>query len=387
MSNQICPAVFESRTPWMQALYLVIVAVSYHLYYNSVFRLLPVPGVAQLHIYSGTAVVLATVGAFLAAGFSDPGRVTQENLAVHLQVPFDGITNRAKDCVTCCFSRPARAKHCSICRGCIARFDHHCGWINNCVGENNLRWFLLFLACNWCLGLYGAMLVWAVLRGELTRVHAWQYRFMDSTGNIKSLAESRALLAEWLAAHYSTQVLLGILLAVVAAIMGAFLVYHLWLLRRGVTTYETYKWQAVAANQGRPIWEEWPIQESDGSETKAAWHHSLETKAAWHHRYIPRFLGGLSIKRSLSKNSFTIPPNIYKKSFSASVREVLCPMAAEGVTPTPLRVQPTEGVHSTMGEKLSDGARVDSETDRGCTVASHRAPRYRHQTAAVLSTS
>lgn len=54
----------------------------------------------------------------------------------------------------------------------------------------------------------GAALVWAVLRGELTQRHVWQYRFKDPSGSISSLADSPALLAEWLAAHYGTQVLL-----------------------------------------------------------------------------------------------------------------------------------------------------------------------------------
>lgn len=38
---------------------------------------------------------------------------------------------------------------------CVARFDHHCAWINNCVGLLNLKYFLGFLAANVILTTYG----------------------------------------------------------------------------------------------------------------------------------------------------------------------------------------------------------------------------------------
>ncbi len=41
--------------------------------------------------------------------------------------------------------RPPRAHHCRICRRCIRRMDHHCPWINNCVGEWNQKYFIQFL--------------------------------------------------------------------------------------------------------------------------------------------------------------------------------------------------------------------------------------------------
>ena len=48
-------------------------------------------------------------------------------------------------CKKCLIAKPARAHHCSICQKCILSFDHHCPWLNTCVGHFNRRHFFLYM--------------------------------------------------------------------------------------------------------------------------------------------------------------------------------------------------------------------------------------------------
>ncbi|XP_055353435.1 palmitoyltransferase ZDHHC3-like [Paramacrobiotus metropolitanus] len=66
-------------------------------------------------------------------------------------------------CQRCDMFRPPRAHHCRICQGCIRKMDHHCPWINNCVGAYNQKYFLQFLV--W-------VAVASVYAGALT-VYSW----------------------------------------------------------------------------------------------------------------------------------------------------------------------------------------------------------------------
>ena len=48
-------------------------------------------------------------------------------------------------CLKCQCIKPPRTHHCSRCGRCVLRMDHHCRWVDNCVGQRNLKIFLIFV--------------------------------------------------------------------------------------------------------------------------------------------------------------------------------------------------------------------------------------------------
>lgn len=66
---------------------------------------------------------------------------SQENSGM---IPSDLQTAIQRICFTCWEFKDVnrRIKHCATCDACFEGFDHHCGWINNCVGQANHRRFV-----------------------------------------------------------------------------------------------------------------------------------------------------------------------------------------------------------------------------------------------------
>ncbi|NXK39045.1 ZDH15 Palmitoyltransferase, partial [Piprites chloris] len=62
-------------------------------------------------------------------------------------------------CDRCQLIKPDRCHHCSVCAMCVLKMDHHCPWVNNCIGFSNYKFFLLFLAYSLLYCLYIAATV------------------------------------------------------------------------------------------------------------------------------------------------------------------------------------------------------------------------------------
>ncbi|NWH73917.1 ZDHC4 palmitoyltransferase, partial [Piaya cayana] len=92
-------------------------------------------------------LLAGNVGCFVLCSRANPGIITTSNHTLLVKVyAYDGVLFRkGVVCPTCNLEKPARSKHCSLCSACVHRFDHHCVWVNNCIGAFNARYFLLYL--------------------------------------------------------------------------------------------------------------------------------------------------------------------------------------------------------------------------------------------------
>ncbi|ORZ16093.1 DHHC palmitoyltransferase-domain-containing protein [Lobosporangium transversale] len=74
-------------------------------------------------------------------GISSTGDVMFQDVLQQMET----YTEAPPTCKRCLLPKPERTHHCSVCKRCVLKYDHHCPWIHNCVGHFNHRFFLMFL--------------------------------------------------------------------------------------------------------------------------------------------------------------------------------------------------------------------------------------------------
>ena len=94
-------------------------------------------------VFAIVTLSIVTNMLFLATYLRDPGYLKPSPKLSFLRLVEKFDPNML--CPGCEVICTAESRHCYICNKCVERFDHHCQWVNNCIGYRNHSTFYLFI--------------------------------------------------------------------------------------------------------------------------------------------------------------------------------------------------------------------------------------------------
>ncbi|GFR74217.1 palmitoyltransferase [Elysia marginata] len=133
-----------------------------------------------------------------------------------------------------------KSKHCSACNKCVSGFDHHCRWLNNCVGDRNYKCFFATLIFAILASLTVASVGMLIFVAHFTDKDSGEILQSYKDALETNSSAKLAILSEDVAdAVYLAVDLVTVMLALVAF---GFLVhltqFHVWLMYKKMSTYD-----------------------------------------------------------------------------------------------------------------------------------------------------
>ena len=95
-------------------------------------------------VYFDVGLGVASFFMWIFTAFTAPGFIKKPKNIDFLKLM--QLIDPVQLCPDCEIVRTPRSRHCGTCNQCVERFDHHCPWINNCIGINNHKYFMAFIS-------------------------------------------------------------------------------------------------------------------------------------------------------------------------------------------------------------------------------------------------
>ncbi|KAL0281571.1 UNVERIFIED_CONTAM: hypothetical protein PYX00_002518 [Menopon gallinae] len=153
--------------------------------------------------------------------------------------PSDNNTKYLQYCYTCLGYKAPRSHHCRKCDRCVLKMDHHCPWINTCVGHKNHAHFTLFIFFAVCGCIHSTIILSCTLYHAISR--GWYIHYSHNLGTIVNLG-----LYGFVLCVFALGLSIGVVLAV-----GALLFFQLRAIIKNRTAIED--WILEKANYRRLV--------------------------------------------------------------------------------------------------------------------------------------
>ncbi|KAL7945418.1 DHHC palmitoyltransferase domain-containing protein [Trichoderma barbatum] len=173
----------------------------------------------------GVLIYLLLNWSYTTAVFTNPGSTTNDD--GYGLLPISSGQNRTatsftvksngeiRFCKKCQARKPDRAHHCSTCRRCVLKMDHHCPWLAACLGLHNYKPFLLFLVYTTIFSFYAF---------AVSGTWFWT-EVMDDSKYLDTLLPINFIM-------------LAVMSGIIGLVVGAFTTWHIMLACRNQTTIE-----------------------------------------------------------------------------------------------------------------------------------------------------
>ena len=173
-----------------------------------------------------------------------PGNITARNISLFDHYEYDNMLYTNRLCPTLKIRKLARSKYDRFSKNHVPRFDHYCGWLNQAVGEQNYRWFLLFLMVHVFMCFYGAWAMGNVMFGVVLEKDLLNATFFNAITGAEVKADY-FIVFHYLFMRYFELCGVFILMSVMGVVLAFFLAFHLYITSRNMTTNEFFKWKNV----------------------------------------------------------------------------------------------------------------------------------------------